>query len=99
MKGNCFDNFLCFAIELNVGTVRLFKMNHRWNVPPFKIHYKGTVPLFKMHHRGTLKKVYVPTNFYWAANPRVVRTPPYKNFVQSYIKSDGSPITLLSSAG
>ena len=42
-------------IELNIGTVPMFKMHHVGTFSTFQINHVGTVPMFKMHLIGTLK--------------------------------------------
>ena len=74
---------------LNVGTVPAFKMHHIGTVPTFKMHHVGTVPMFKMHLIVTIKTSKFKI-IYLATNPRVVRMPGYKNFVQSFIERDGA---------
>jgi hypothetical protein len=46
--------------------------------------FTGTVPANKNYVTGTVKNGYVPKKMYIAMDPRVVRTPRYKNCVQSF---------------
>jgi hypothetical protein len=59
-------------------------------VPANKNYVTGTVPANKNYVTGTAKNGYVPKNIYLATDPRVVRTPRYKNFVQSFMESTGA---------
>ena len=52
-----------------------------------KNYITGTVPANKSYVTGTVKKGYVPKKMYIAMDPRVVRTPRYKNVVQSFRES------------
>ena len=53
-------------------------------VPANKNYVTGTVPANKNYVTGTVKNGYVPKKMYIAMDPRVVRTPRYKNFVHSF---------------
>jgi hypothetical protein len=59
-------------------------------VPANKKYVTGTVPANKSYVTVTVKKGYVSKNIYIATDPRVVRTPRYKNFVQSFRESTGA---------
>ena len=73
--------------SLFTGTVPANKNYITGTVPANKSYVTGTVPANKNYITGT-----VPANksYVTETDPRVVRTPRYKNFVQSFRESTGA---------
>ena len=69
--------------NIYIYRTKLFKCT----VPANKNYVTGTVPANKNYVTGTVKNGYVKKKMYIATDPRVVRTPRYKIFVQSFRES------------